>query len=685
MKHFWSLLIIFALSSVYVRADRAIDWFEIDCPGSVANQSCTYSNTYDNDIAVSLFFQTEDLSGSSFTCSRSIRSKSSSPSINSKPKSQLTCPTPMVYQYYNTWSYCLLEDLTFPSDLSKVGEYCDYLTQGYEGFYFSGSDFPDYSCPSSMYQSTSSDGTVFCVFNLPQSTTNALPNDTESWCTDEAFQDGELGFRFDNNGTTTMPPTTPVPSMNNDDEIIYCSRKWVADGDRMSQLGSAGDCYFILPAGESFSCRGSGDTNVITAYGVELNDTYFDTSGSGGISVISDISNGYTNDDKSNNNKLGSDAMIYVEVESLTIGLANFDCYYDDGDNDIMFSLCNFTAEHATGSVYSCNFVLPWMASMECDFDKTEISVTSAVVRNMLSGVKLFGDNATAIKNDILPQSMGICPNATYPQATYCDCYFENPFANNDVLIIMNALNTDNQFNSFHCFMYGVNVCAWGADNDNNDDMGGCWFILPAQSMYNCTMEWGSTAFLQTTAIKLETTIFPPADEIIKHKKHKKHRKHRKHNNNDRKVKGVKLPPSRDLSEMTLLWYKWKENFGKVYDTLEEDLKRFKNFQHFVSLMDNSAVLKGKYEKTMEILNENADLSEEEFEAIYKGCNFGNVKLSDLYDDETKMYKFPTDLQYDLDKTPDFVDWTQKGAVTPVMFCLFAGFCCFFFYFCFFF
>ena len=55
----------------------------------------------------------------------------------------------MTYLYYNTWSYCLLQDLTFPSDLSKItyASYCEYIDQGYEGFYFTGSDFPEYNCP----------------------------------------------------------------------------------------------------------------------------------------------------------------------------------------------------------------------------------------------------------------------------------------------------------------------------------------------------------------------------------------------------------------------------------------------------------------------------------------------------------------------------------------------------------
>ena len=138
-----------------------------------------------------------------------------------------------------------------------------------------------------------------------------------------------------------------VDCNNSANEIIYCSRSWTTIGD---QFGSAGDCFFILPKGESFDCIGRGSTNVITSYAVELDDTYFDSSSSS-ISVISDISKGYTNDDKSNNNKEGSDAMIYLEIESLTYGMANFDCYYNDEVNNIMFSLCNFTAEHATQSI----------------------------------------------------------------------------------------------------------------------------------------------------------------------------------------------------------------------------------------------------------------------------------------------------------------------------------------------
>ena len=201
-----------------------------------------YSINNEVDVAVSLFFQTEDQSGSSFQCIGGTRNIIQ-PQQVTKP---LTCPSPMIYSIKDYWSYCLLEDLTFPSDLSKVQEYCDYVDQGYEGFTFSKSDFPNYKCPSSLRQGDNSDGTVFCTYDLPSTTTSNLPNDTQPFCTLQAFQAGELGFKFNNNGSTPTPTSHTSGT-------VYCSRAW--DG---SQEGTGGDCYFILPAKESFSCSGSG-------------------------------------------------------------------------------------------------------------------------------------------------------------------------------------------------------------------------------------------------------------------------------------------------------------------------------------------------------------------------------------------------------------------------------------------
>ena len=97
-----------------------------------------------------------------------------------------------------------------------------------------------------MRQISNNDGTIFCTYNLPASIVANLPNDTQPYCTLAAFQAGELGFRFNNNGSTPTPTSHTSGT-------VYCSRSWNGD-----QAYSGGDCYFILPAKESFSCSGSG-------------------------------------------------------------------------------------------------------------------------------------------------------------------------------------------------------------------------------------------------------------------------------------------------------------------------------------------------------------------------------------------------------------------------------------------
>eukprot|EP01084_Bolivina_argentea_P068489 124674_1 len=335
---------------ISTHADRPVDWFEINCPTSSGDQSCTYRNQENVDIAISLFFQSEDNTGSSFQC------VAASKSIPSKP---FTCPSPMVYSYKNYWSYCLLEDLTFPSDLSKVEAYCEYIDQGYEGFTFQQSDFPNYKCPSSMHQGNNSQGTVFCTYTLPQNTVQNLPNDTQSFCTQQAFQAGELGFRFNNNGST------PTPTFNDNGTLVYCSRGW-----DMEQEGSAGDCYFILPKGESFDCHGKGTTSIIGAHAVKLGGSYF-AAGSKKIPSISNYTN--INTDK--------DEWVYLEMESTSKSANSLQCNYRT-TKGAEINVCNFTASNAASSVYSCNFALPATKQMKCIISGN-IGVTSAVSRTM--------------------------------------------------------------------------------------------------------------------------------------------------------------------------------------------------------------------------------------------------------------------------------------------------------------
>ena len=182
---------------------------------------------------------------------------------------------------------------------------------------------------------------------------------------------------------------------------------------------------------------------------------------------IASITN-YTNSNKD------KDEWIYLEIESSSKNTNTLQCNYRTTKNTPI-NVCNFTANDAASSMYSCNFILPAGKSMRC-IQTGDIFVNSAVSRTM----------TTSMVSGEPMSDVALCPNATYPDSTFCDCYFENPSTTDDVLIIMEAINADNQFDSYHCYIWGVNVCAFGSDNNNLNDAGGCYFILPAGAMYNC-------------------------------------------------------------------------------------------------------------------------------------------------------------------------------------------------------
>ena len=132
-------------------------------------------------------------------------------------------------------------------------------------------------------------------------------------------------------------------------------------------------------------------------------------------------------------------------------------------------NLCNFTANNAANSRYSCNFILPADKAMRCSVSG-DIFINGAVSRSMTTSMLSAAEPMLDAK---------LCPNATYPASTFCDCYFENPSTTDDVLVIVEAVNMDNEFASYHCYVWGVNVCAWGSNDGNKRDGGGCYFILP--------------------------------------------------------------------------------------------------------------------------------------------------------------------------------------------------------------
>jgi len=94
-----------------------------------------------------------------------------------------------------------------------------------------------------------------------------------------------------------------------------------------------------------------------------------------------------------------------------------------------------------------------------------------------------------------------------------CDCGAKAA-GKTDSIVVATVSSADEGFNSFHCFVDGANVCGalllpagcmllhscallltakanpgWGSNTGNKGDGGGCWFVIPAGSTYNCSMQ----------------------------------------------------------------------------------------------------------------------------------------------------------------------------------------------------
>jgi C1A family cysteine protease len=173
---------------------------------------------------------------------------------------------------------------------------------------------------------------------------------------------------------------------------------------------------------------------------------------------------------------------------SCTIGGINEVCYFS-----------SITA----GDAGSCAFILPRDASLQCESSGGKIAVSSAKARPFAQSL-MPAEQSTS-------NTSATCPSKS-PKgaATLCDCAYENPYTN-DVMVSLSALSIDQQFNSYHCFYYGVNVGAAGTNRNNQGNGASSFFIVPAGSVYNCSMEWGSTAFRSATVMQLSSSIFPPA------------------------------------------------------------------------------------------------------------------------------------------------------------------------------
>lgn len=118
-------------------------------------------------------------------------------------------------------------------------------------------------------------------------------------------------------------------------------------------------------------------------------------------------------------------------------------------------------------------------ADLKCEMKGDFTDVTAH--KQLLSG-KIVGADAVGRTFD---GSGGACPIVTGAQATtMCDCGLQNT-RKTDVAIAVQAESIDDGFNSFHCFIDGANVCAFGTNVHNRFNGGGCYFFVQAGSVYS--------------------------------------------------------------------------------------------------------------------------------------------------------------------------------------------------------
>ena len=425
-------------------------------------------------------------------------------------------------------------------------------------------------------------------------------------------------------------------------KTTYCSHAFTG-----AQEGHALDCFFLLPAGESFACKGKGAVNVIGAHGVKLNGKLLEPVKTTAVPCPSSAASCTHKNDASTD--------LWVSSAYTASGASDntLSCNVDVPGG---MEVCHY-AHKGAGTGASCGFMLPAGKTLSC---KTggKLAVTSA------TAVPFAASAGPVAPAGNLP----VCPHATgAANSTMCDCTFTNPFVDKDVMISMSAGSADDNFNSFHCGVYGVNTCAWGSNTNNKGDAGSCFFLLPAGASYDCQMQWGATSFPAATALPLAGSIFKPYSPPVSSSS-------AGGESERRALAGPRMPPlqlhrqsphaaeagvakvaaqpaqqaEQEAAQEAELWgwfAAWRAQHGRAYagraDSHPDVRRKFANFKVHVQLAlnqgdwaergttpavggegpgGNASTATVEPAVVVPSFNSLADLSLSEFEKAYKGC-----------------------------------------------------------------
>ena len=383
-----------------------------------------------------------------------------------------------------------------------------------------------------------------------------------------------------------------------------------------SDTGSAGGCFFVIPAGAEMSCDVQGTVKVIGSHVSPLKGALLDTN----TKTIS-----CDNGDCSYTNSGGADLWVTQRLAARGYGINEFSCKYGT------MEVCAYAVNGTQGG-FSCNFILPAGADLKCEIKSGSFDGTSAAFP--------FKKNVLQLDSQTVPMN---CPNVSYPKPNMCDCAYTND-RENDLVVSVVSSSTNEDYNAFHCYYGGANVCSWGSNRNDKGNRGGCYFVLAAGQDFSCAMQWGAASFSVTVAKQLEGSLWANSLETAK------------------KSAGpaTRLPlraapleepvdQSKSLTQHQELFAKWKAHHSKTYSSKAEEEKRFNNFRKHLSLFNSKEGLP----------NNLADWSKAEFETHLRDCAF---PTGDLPPPPAERMITEEDIR----SMPESVDWRTKGVVTPV-------------------
>ena len=414
-------------------------------------------------------------------------------------------------------------------------------------------------------------------------------------------------------------------------KAVLCSRNWT-----QPESGSVGSCFFLLPAGQGYSCSAvGGQVNVIDADSTPL--------ASGTLSPESPVASscpGTRTLDVAGASSCTAPAQprdTWVAAAwtaaASPAGAAAFECSVDG------VVVCAYAAA-ATGAAdaSSCTFLVPAQAELSCR------ATGGATTFSGSSVVAAFSAPYAAAG---LPPAGVACPPAHVNKTNDCDCTYDAP-PTEDVLVQIVSTSIDAGFNSFHCFMAGANVCGWGSNIGMNNSLGSCTFLVPAGSEYGCSMEWGAASFPFTSVSLMSRGVFPAGGAVY---------------SSASLFPRAPAPFAGDAARVERLWREWREGRPE-YASAEEAAQRRANFALHVASADNVAhkIRDHPYldeQGRQNRFNHFADWTRGEWERVHRQRRrLGRQpELSELA---------RADIPPPPPAPPAPFDWAQKGVVTPV-------------------